>query len=165
MSPRRNAALHRFIAVFAVILAFAAVTWWLVSRARNAWTTSPWPMYAGVHQGRVILLSSLWDGGLSSRGWIYDATGTGNLGHILPRYTLVGDTYGGTPPFKSLLYAASVPIWYAAVPLSLLARHHMRRARAASALASSACPRCEYSLEGLNTRVCPECEWTPKAKL
>ena len=166
MSLRRTIALRRSAAFIAVMLSLAALAGWFVLRGHNAWAPWPasqnWPMYAGIHQGRVIVLSSVWDGGLASNGWLYDAAGTGNLGHILPRYTRVGDTYGGTPPFKSLLYAASVPIWYAAVPFALLARHQVRRARAARSQASGSCPRCEYSIKDLHTSTCPECGWTPK---
>lgn len=163
MSPGRAAALHRSIAVFAMILAVAAVASWFLCRGRNAWASPGWPRFAGVHHGRVLVLSSLWDGGLSSSGWIYDSHGFGHLGHLWPRYTLIGDTYSGTPPFKALLHAASVPIWYAAVPFVLVALRQVRRARAARALASNACPRCGYPLKGLPTSVCPECGWAPVA--
>ena len=76
-----------------------------------------------------MVFSSLWEGGLSSDQWMADYLGARDLGLVLPRYTLLGDTYGGEPAFKSLLYAASVPIWYAAVPLALIALHQLRCAR------------------------------------
>ena len=155
-------ALHRALALLATVAALAAVACWYATRGANAWALTAsrapeWPRYAGVHQGRIILLSSLWDGGLSSTGWIYDAKGTGNLGHAVPRYTNEGDTYGGTPPFNSLLYAASVPIWYAAIPFAMLALHQFRCARWASRIAHNFCPRCAYSKDGLSTTNCPEC--------
>lgn len=157
MSPRRRCSLHVSAAALAALLALGAVAAWYLTIDRNAWNSPRWPQFAGIHKGRVLVLSSIWTGGLSSDGWIYDALDFGNLGHIFPRYTRIGDTYAGTPPFNSLLFAASVPIWYAAIPLAVLSRHFVRRSRAIRASSNNLCPNCGYPREGLKTDACPEC--------
>lgn len=129
--------LHTTIALVASILAVASIVGCFALRDHDAFHWSiegpnRWPRYACVHDGRVMVLSSVWEGGLSSDQWMADYGGCRDLGLALPRYTLVGDTYGGEPAFKSLLYAASVPIWYAAVPLALIALHQLRGARKAA---------------------------------
>ena len=157
MSPRTKANLLLSAEAITALAALAAIGAWYLTLHRNAWRGPDWPMFVGVHEGRVLLLSSLWTGGLSSSGWIYDALAFGDLGHLLPRYTRIGDTYSGTPPFKSLLYAFSVPMWYAAVPLALLAYVFARRAAAIRASGRNLCMNCGYPREGLKSAACPEC--------
>ena len=157
MSPRRSSTLHASAAALAALLALAAVASWYLTIDRNAWKSPLWPQFLGVHEGRVFIFSSIWDGGLSSSGWIYDARSFGKLGHLLPQYTRIGDTYSGTPPFNSVFYAANFPLWYAAIPLALVARSFTRRARAIRASSRGLCLSCGYPREGLRTAACPEC--------
>lgn len=157
MSPRTKANLLLSAAAITTLVALAAIASWYFTRSRNAWSSPNWPMFVGVHEGRVLFLSSLWTGGLSSSGWIYDALAFRDLGHLLPRYTRIGDTYSGTPPFNSLLYAFSVPIWYGSLPLAVLASVFARRSAAIRASGRNLCLNCGYPREGLNSAACPEC--------
>ncbi|MBS0198729.1 MAG: hypothetical protein JSR77_18430 [Planctomycetes bacterium] len=142
--------------------AVATLALWGATLRRSAWGAAAWPRFWCVSNGRVMVFSSLWNGGLFSNGWIYDAIGT-TPNPWLPAYERIGDTYSGTPAYVTRLHAASVPLWYFGVAPVGVACWSRKRARSLAAEAGqSACAGCGYSRAGLRTvaggqAVCPEC--------
>lgn len=145
--------------------ALAALGCWALTLSRDAWAIGPvspaWPKYIGLHHGRLVLISTLWRTSATgvraweSTDWIYDSLG-GPRSWWAAGYARIGDSYGGTPSYKTVLDAAFIPVWWLAVPLAWLGVKHVRKARRLMRLGR--CTRCGYSRHGLEASArCPEC--------
>ena len=168
-SPPRTHRRGRFWRLARALLATLALTLFAINAAtftHDGWGGELWPKFIALHHGEFIVLSSVWNGGLHSEGWIYDRVGP--LPHPWwPHYERIGDTYFGTPPYVSWLYAASIPLWNLGVLAGLAAAlAHWRVRSRAKSLARGECPACGCSLVGLAVQVCPECgvRYEPSAR-
>ncbi len=104
-----------------------------------------------------------------SSGWIYDVLGEGvdACSAWRPDYRRIGDAYAGTPPYKAVIHAATIPAWQPAIVLAPLAwillagaMRERRRAR------MGRCAACGYPLAGLALGApCPECGGPTKASV
>lgn len=134
---------------------------WFATRHRTSFYTYQ-PKFVEIHRGNVVLMSSIWSGGLSSKGWMYDVFFVSKPS-FHPTYFRIGQSYLGTPAFNTRLYGLFIPIWNIAIVPGLIAIFAGRRARKLWHIAMAhGCPKCGYSSEGLvtedsNTAVCPEC--------
>lgn len=141
------------------ILAAWAGTW-----NRNAWR-GPFPQYAGVHKGNLMILSSMWrasDTGVRawrSDGWMYDANINFPPRRWRPDYVRVGNAYLGTPAYKATMHAVSIPLWIVALPPGVLAWAWLRRRE--NWRGPGACAACGYDRSGTPGRICPECGHAP----
>lgn len=169
MTTLTNARGRMWIGVTLCAAAVAALVVWMATLGHNAWALGPvspaWPRFVGLHHGRIVVISTLWRPSATgvraweSADWIYDVIG-GPESWLVASYARIGDSYGGTPPYKTDLDAAFIPIWWLAVPLAWLGVAQVRKARRLER--SGRCGRCGYLRHGLLASAsCPECGAAP----
>lgn len=161
--------MHLWSGILLWVAALAAVATWGATLGHNAWAYGPganlWPRYVGLHYGRIMLISTLWrpaaDGtrAWQSQDWIYDVMG-GPESWWAVDYARIGDSYAGTPSYKTVLDAWFIPAWWLAVPFGWFGRVQVRAAR--RLMRHGRCVRCGYPTHGRPaTERCPECGEVP----
>ncbi|QQS09160.1 MAG: hypothetical protein IPK69_00575 [Phycisphaerales bacterium] len=159
--PRTRHILWTIVLVLAIAATLTPLAAAVATRKRHMWNPATWPQFVGVHKSNMLIFSSIWKGGLTSTGWMYDGLAI-NTSPWRPTYPHIGNVYGGTPPISFRLHAIAIPLWNLALPPLALAYIALRRSRRYKHMTfRGQCPNCGYPGTGLPNSgskvTCPEC--------
>lgn len=158
--PLRKARVWMMLALLLVAVTVALCGVWCVTRNAMPFSHTQ-PRFTAIHKGNIVLMSSIWTGGMSSTGWMYDTFLRGTSSWM-PTYVQIGTSYGGTPAFNTNLFAVFIPIWNIALVFAAITALAGGRAWRLRRIAmASGCPKCGYDTRSLagqeRAAVCPEC--------
>lgn len=154
-----------WLGLVAATISLALLALWMSTWSLNAWR-GEFPNYVAIHRGNLMVFSTVWrpsDTGVlawQSDDWMYDVSVTASTIRWRPAYVRIGNAYGGTPAFRTVMHAVSIPVWMLAVIPGACALVWLIRPQ--NWRGPGQCAACGYDLAGVSRNVCPECGRSPE---